>query len=226
MWATVWDKTEKLKYSISDPGNYPDFAIYDAALCTTLPVDFSVISALDALSHAFEAVWNKNQNQRSDELAILAIGLLLPALIKLMEPVSLDLRKDLLLGSQLARQAFSNTRTAAAHSISYPLTAHFGIPHGIACSMPLRPLLEINRIKIQPKLDLILEHLDFTDSDQIWTSLEQSLVGKVKFRLRDYGIDRNDLTWIKDECFTKGRMENNIIELSADDVESILDAMF
>ena len=33
--------------------------------------------------------------------------------------------------------AFSNTKTALAHSISYDMTLHHGLPHGIACSFTL-----------------------------------------------------------------------------------------
>ena len=48
--------------------------------------------------------------------------------------------------------AFTNTKTAAAHSISYPLTIHYKIPHGIASSMPLIPLLNINKDSIKNEL--------------------------------------------------------------------------
>jgi len=34
--------------------------------------------------------------------------------------------------SALAGLAISHTRTAPCHSISYPLTAHFRVPHGLA----------------------------------------------------------------------------------------------
>lgn len=45
-------------------------------------------------------------------------------------------RKD---GSRLtsAGFAFSNTKTAIAHSLSYPITLRHGVPHGIACSFSL-----------------------------------------------------------------------------------------
>ena len=33
--------------------------------------------------------------------------------------------------------AFSNTKTAIAHNISYPITLGWGLPHGIACSFTL-----------------------------------------------------------------------------------------
>ena len=226
MWATVWDKDNKRKHSISDPDNYADDAIYDARLCESLPIELSMASAMDALSHAFEAIWNKNENERSDELATRGIGLIVPALDGLSEPVDLDVRRQLLLGSHLAGLAFSNTSTAAAHSISYPLTAHFGIPHGIACSMPLRPLMEINGRSVRSKLDRLSNHLGVAAADELWPWVERALADKVRFRLREYGVARGDLGWLKDECFTKGRMDNNIVGLDSDDVTAILDATF
>ncbi len=39
--------------------------------------------------------------------------------------------------STLAGFAFSNTKTAIAHSLSYPITLRHGVPHGIACSFSL-----------------------------------------------------------------------------------------
>ena len=36
------------------------------------------------------------------------------------------------------------TQTALAHSISYPFTAHFGMPHGFACSFTLPEVARYN----------------------------------------------------------------------------------
>jgi alcohol dehydrogenase class IV len=47
--------------------------------------------------------------------------------------------------SQAALQAglaFSNTKTALAHSLSYEMTLRHGLPHGIACSFTLPLVLE------------------------------------------------------------------------------------
>lgn len=38
--------------------------------------------------------------------------------------------------------SFSNTQTALAHAISYPITMRFGVPHGLACSFTLPILLD------------------------------------------------------------------------------------
>jgi alcohol dehydrogenase len=44
--------------------------------------------------------------------------------------------------SVLAGLAISLTQTAIAHSISYPLTSVYGVPHGLACSFTLPALIE------------------------------------------------------------------------------------
>jgi alcohol dehydrogenase class IV len=38
--------------------------------------------------------------------------------------------------------AFSNTKTAIAHSLSYPITLRHGVAHGIACSFTLPLVVE------------------------------------------------------------------------------------
>ena len=58
-WATIWDMDKKRKKSLSNESLYPDFAILDGSLLTTLPESVSIATILDALSHSFEALWNK-----------------------------------------------------------------------------------------------------------------------------------------------------------------------
>jgi alcohol dehydrogenase class IV len=89
-----------------------------------------------------EAIWNRSANPISDAVAVRAIALIPTALRGALEaPDGLASREALLSGSLLAGLAISNTRTALAHSISYPLTAELGLPHGIACSLTLPELL-------------------------------------------------------------------------------------
>ena len=50
---------------------------------------------------------------------------------------NVELREKMARASTLAGYAFSNTKTAIAHSLSYPITLRHGVPHGIACSFSL-----------------------------------------------------------------------------------------
>ena len=145
MWGTVWNMKEKKKYSISHPDLYPGVAILDGNLTLSLPLNISIMTVMDALSHSFESIWNKNANPTSTDFAISAICSILDNGEALKEnPTDLAIRNNLLKAATVAGLAFSNTATAAAHSMSYPLTIHYGIPHGIASSISLIPLLEKN----------------------------------------------------------------------------------
>ena len=53
----------KKKFSISHPNLYPDIAILDGSLTLTLPLDISIVTIMDALSHSFESIWNKERIQ-------------------------------------------------------------------------------------------------------------------------------------------------------------------
>jgi len=226
MWATIWDKVNKKKYSLSEYDNYPDYAIYDVNLVKSLPISISLSTTLDALSHSFEALWNKHSNPISDNFAMQAIKLIIDNSGRLVEPVSIEVRKNLLMASMYAGLAFSNTKTAAAHSISYPLSAYFNIPHGVACSMPLYPLLKINEIAIQSKLSNLLKILQLNSINEFWNKVLISVKGKIPFTLHEYGIKKADINWLLDLSFTKGRMDNNIVELSRNDVLNILEEIY
>jgi alcohol dehydrogenase class IV len=54
---------------------------------------------------------------------------------------SIELRSRMAMAALFAGLAFSNTKTAISHSISYPITLRHGVPHGIACSFSLPMVL-------------------------------------------------------------------------------------
>ena len=226
MWATVWDKVENRKYSISDIQNYPDHAIYDHRLFATLPLHVSVSSTLDAFSHSFEALWNRNSNPVSDHFAFESIKLIIKNIDLLKTPVPDQVRKELILASMYAGLSFSNTKTAAAHSISYPLTLKYGIPHGIACSMPLFPLLKINKKGIEDKLDRLFMNCEVKDPEELEAKVRNAVSGKVPFTLSEYGVMEEELGGLVGQCFTKERMANNIVELNGDDVRMVLGSIY
>jgi len=200
--------------------------IYDVNLVASLPITVSISSTFDALSHAWEALWNKNANPVSSHLAIEAIRRIAAALDELVVPMSSETRDNLLVASMYAGLAFSNTKTAAAHSISYPLTAYFNIPHGIACSMPLHSLAKINFRHMQNELPYIFSRIQLGSFEELWERMRKTTRGKVLFSLREYGINKEDLEMLADLGFSKGRMENNIAVLSRQDVLNILKDVF
>ena len=159
-FATVWDSSEQKKYSLTQVA--PDFAILDPSLTLTLARQDTLYPALDALSHALESLWNKNRTRESESFAIEAIDKICVALPQVLnEPDNLAARRDMQGAATLAGLAISQTRTAIAHAISYPLTLKYGVPHGLACSYTIPAIIDkFGALKLklnQNTVDMVLE---------------------------------------------------------------------
>lgn len=137
-WATVWDTASGRKYSLARTDLYPEHAVVDPRLMLAKPKQLTITTGLDALSHALESLWNVNVNPISANFAVFAAREILSVLPALAGDLgNLELRTRMAQAALSAGLAFSNTRTAIAHSISYALTLRYGIAHGIACSFTL-----------------------------------------------------------------------------------------
>jgi alcohol dehydrogenase len=137
-WATVWDTDRMVKYSLARDSLYPECAIVDPLLTVGLPRSITVSTGLDALSHALESLWNVNANPVSSAMAEAAAREIIEVLPRLTSNLQdTELRTRMAKASLQAGLAFSNTKTALAHSLSYPITLHHKVPHGIACSFSL-----------------------------------------------------------------------------------------
>ena len=143
-WGTVWDTDSKCKYSITRHDLWFESCICDAELTCSLPWDITLHTALDALSHALESIWNVRANPISTSLAISAAKTIVSTLPKMAGDLNnVALRERLLSGSLLAGLAFSQTQTSLAHAISYYLTLVKSVPHGLAASFSLPVLAEV-----------------------------------------------------------------------------------
>jgi len=226
MWGTIWNMIEKRKYSLAYPELYPDVAILDGELTLSMPLELSITTVLDALSHCFEAIWNKNANQISTGYAIEGIRIILENVTRLKKnPQNIEVRNNLLKASNLAGLAFSNTKTAAAHSMSYPLTISYNIPHGIACSLPIVPLLRINEPAIKTELKKLYSELDIICLAELEELILKIPKDVIDFSLFKWGVKSSEIEDIVDRSFTKSRMENNIVDLSKKDIQLVFESL-
>jgi alcohol dehydrogenase len=137
-WATVWD-TEAgvaVKRSFDEPFGFAERAFVDPRLTLSCPAALTRDTALDTLAHALEALWNRHATPPSNALAVAAARRVLRHLPEvLQQPQALAGREALSLAALEAGLAFSQTRTALAHALSYALTLEQGVPHGLACAL-------------------------------------------------------------------------------------------
>lgn len=143
-WATIWDQARGRKHSLQQPWTWPEAALIDPELMQSLPAAATLASGLDALSHALESIWNVNRNPVSTALAVTAARSIVETLPRLMRSLhDTGLRAAMAEAAVMAGLAFSNTKTALAHSLSYDITLRHGVAHGIACSFSLPVVLDM-----------------------------------------------------------------------------------
>lgn len=210
-WATLWDRATARKHSLHVRETWPEAAIVDPALTASAPRALTLQSGLDALSHALEAIWNVNANPVSDGLAVSAARRMQRTLPKLVERLGdAGLRSDASLSALEAGLAFSNTRTALAHSISYPMTLLHGLPHGIACSFTL-PLVLARATGVRQDRDAVLAQLfdvPLADAPAHLAAWLEAL--GVSTRFQTYGVDENESRRMIDTALDGERGRNFI----------------
>lgn len=224
-FATIWDFNDKIKYSLVSNQLLPRISILDPELTYDLPKDITVSSGLDSVSHALESIWNVNANEKTIYLATNSLKLSIPALRSLS--ISLqnsDARRDMMEASLLAGLAISKTKTALAHSISYPLTANLGLLHGIACSFTLPTLLNFNNQVDNDKLEKLAKNLNYTNSLELSDDLQSLLNETGANYIFKNKIPNKELVFkLVDEMINIERANNNIRKFKLSDIKKIVE---
>ena len=219
-WATVWDFENSKKYSVDANYLYPTESWLVPELTTTMNKQLTLSTGLDALAHAMESYWSVPSNSYTRVLARDSIRIIQKYLpLVLSDLNNIEYRKQMLMGSFFAGLAFSNTRTTACHSISYPLTMLFGINHGFAAAITLFEVLSRNWKYLKEK-DLFLDAWNVERLDGIHDWLIN--VSDNSLNLSSFGIQKEDIPRIVELATTGGRMDNNPIIFSNDEIEDIL----
>jgi len=210
-WATVWDSAAQRKYSLARPALYPEHALIDPLLMLEKPYRLTVATGLDALSHALESLWNVSANPVSAAFAVNAARDILAVLPRLVEDLhSRPLRSRMARAALMSGFAFSNTKTAIAHSISYPITLRHNVEHGIACSFTLPIVLR----SVADGDGLCAEALksifgtDLNAASERLTEFLDSL--GVSMDPRDHGVDRDEWETLVESAFDGERGLNFI----------------
>lgn len=225
-WATVWDSERNAKLSLENHENYAYAAYVDPEFTMSMPMHLVVSSALDAVAHATESYWAKAHNVVSEIYALKAVSMIMKNLEHLIGTKDKNDYLAMAEASMLAGRAFSNTKTTACHSISYPLTLGYGIPHGVAVSILLPSLLQINWGKIEDG-ESLLRAYGVKTPEEAGRKVEHLLeLAGIPHRLSEWKVEKENLGSIAAHCFTKGRMENNPVDLTTEDVENILEKIW
>ena len=226
-WATIWDMKARRKYSLEHRWMFPHAALVDPALTTSLPRLQTAVSGMDALTQAIEAYWSTNSQPISDMYALAAVNKIFGNLEAACSGVGLAVRSAMAYGSPLSGLAFCNTKTTICHSLSYPMSARFNVPHGQAVSITLASMLLWNAEAISSKLPALFEAMG-AESLEDAAHRVRSLMASIGLAtdLRSLGLKRDDIELILDEGFYPDRADNNPRPVTVEDARATLQSVF
>jgi phosphonate metabolism-associated iron-containing alcohol dehydrogenase len=212
-FATIWDGVFHKKYSLAHQGMYPVLTLLQPQLTLTLPWKETLYTALDTVSHSLETLWNKHNTPLSCGYATQALGLVTQHLTTVLEqPDQLHSREQLQKASFFAGLAISINRTAIAHSISYPLTSHYAVPHGLACSFSLPAIIE-----------LVLSDYDLPDEErQLLAELSDWLLKLPLFTELAQYLSWQAIYALLPEMVNPGRADNFVLPASEYGIRALL----
>lgn len=229
----VLNDIAKAKVAVGHPYCTPDIAMLDPELTVKLPPKITAFTAMDAMTHAIEAITTVSANPISDGLGLHAVRLITKYLPEVMKnPANVEARGYLLIASTMAGMSFINAFTGGVHATAHALGALYGIPHGLANSIMLPVVMTFNLEEKPERFVLIADamgvRVDGMTPDQAARAAVQAVKDLQKSigltqTLKDFGVpeDREALQPLIDLAMGDSQLPYNPRDLEEDDVYNL-----
>jgi len=144
-YALITDEKSHLKMACGDKKAAFRVSILDPELTLSQPKGVTAVTGIDAVAHAIESFVCTKRNAISSMCAKAAYRHLEPNFERVLRaPSDLKARSEMQIGSHLAGMAIENAMLGVCHSCANPLTAHYGITHGVAIGLMLPHVIRFN----------------------------------------------------------------------------------
>jgi alcohol dehydrogenase len=143
--ALIADAETHVKMACLDAKALARVAILDPELTLSMPPRVTACAGIDALAHAVETAVCSRRTALSGMYSREAFRLLVHGLPRVLRMAGdLEARGRMLWGAALAGCAIEASMLGAAHSAANPLTARFGVVHGVAVGLMLPHVVRFN----------------------------------------------------------------------------------
>lgn len=199
-FTIITDDATNVKMLLKGEALLPSAAIVDYSFSADAPLDITIASALDALTHAIEAYISIKHQPLTDSFALSAImGVVrhLPRVLK--NPADIVARGELAVAALEGGICINNSSVTLVHGMSRPIGALFHVPHGISNAMLLCTcLLDIYATENE-RIDKISHHMRMIDG-MMFIDKVSELVRQCGIRsIGSYGIERNEFLAVIDK---------------------------
>jgi len=234
--SVITDKKRTFKFVISSPHIFCAAAILDPDLVVTLPRKIGAATGMDALTHSIETHVSLTSQQMSSALALQAIKLIAENLRQaIASDYNLVATENMMIASAIAGMAFTNSRLGTVHAMAHPLSAHYGIHHGMSCGILLPHVMEFNLGACPEKFGEIARAMGevtygLSTMDAAFKAVEavRKLMRDVDmpFTLREVGVREEKIPQLVDDSMLSGAIPLNPRKTTKEDVERLFRKAF
>jgi alcohol dehydrogenase len=144
-FALIADEKSHMKMACGDRKAAFQIAVLDPEVTVSKPMKVTALTGIDAVSHAIESYVCTARSPLSQMFAREAWKLLEGNLEKVLtNPGDLEARGAMQMGAFLAGTAIENSMLGVCHACANPLTAHYGLTHGLAIAIMLPHVIAFN----------------------------------------------------------------------------------
>ena len=157
---------------------FPSLSLVDGKYLAAARKSLIISTSIDALAHAVESYLNSKSDIYNRMFPEYAFRLWAQNKEALASDAALteDQCELFMLTSTIAGMAIAHTGTGIPHGMSYDLTYHKNVPHGMACGYFLAAYMEVCAKYVPDQVKNVLTMLDFADLEEFRTYLT-SLIG-------------------------------------------------
>lgn len=193
-YALITDEKSHLKMACGDRKAAFRVAVLDPEVTVSQSAKVTAITGIDALAHAVESYVATRRGPMSQLFALTAWRLLEPNLEKVLRhPDDLDARGAMQLGANFAGTAIENSMLGACHACANPLTAHYGLTHGVAIGILLPHVVRFNAAAVGALYGDLVHEAGLVNGD------EQSAGESLACRISDL-VENADLPTSLSDC--------------------------
>lgn len=186
-FALIADERTHMKMACGDRKAAFHVAILDPEVTVSQPRAVTAVTGIDALSHAVESYVTSKRTPVAQMFAREAWKLLEANFeTVLRRPDDIEGRGSMQMGAFLAGTAIENSMLGATHACANPLTAHYGIVHGIAIGVMLPHVVRFNGPEVGALYGELLDHAGLPGSDP--TVAAEALARRISNALRVAGL--------------------------------------
>jgi alcohol dehydrogenase len=196
-YALITDERSHLKMACGDKKAAFRVSILDPEVTLSQPKTVSAVTGIDAVAHAVESFVCARRNPLSQTYSYAAYRQLEPNFERVMShPTDLAARSAMLLGAHFAGMAIEAAMLGVCHSCANPLTAHYGITHGVAVGLMLPHVVRFNAAVVG---DLYTELAGSADALADRVSAMLSAAGLPR-TLKECGVSESILPLLAEEA--------------------------